>query len=299
MSVRSMTGFARVRKALPEGELVVSVKSVNHRGLDLHFHMAPELDPFENALRKLIKEYVARGHFQLQVSLNRSNGATTSESFLNRPLMEAYLKAFAEAAEQSGIAASPDLNAAFRIPAMFRAEAALELGGEFEASLTAAVREALAALNQFREREGSEIAVEMRGRAGRLREFAARLELIRAGATAAFQTRLKERLAELLQGAGLDAQRLAQEAALLADRSDISEELIRLKTHAAESEELLRAGGDVGKKLDFLLQEMNRETNTILSKTGGLGDTGMAITTLGLEAKSEIEKIREQALNLE
>ncbi len=103
----------------------------------------------------------------------------------------------------------------------------------------------------------------------------------------------------MLQGAGLDAQRLAQEAALLADRSDISEELIRLKTHAAESEELLRAGGDVGKKLDFLLQEMNRETNTILSKTGGLGDTGMTITTLGLEAKSEIEKIREQALNLE
>src|SRR5258706_3984630 len=150
MSVRSMTGFARVRKALPEGELVVSVKSVNHRGLDLHFHMAPELDPFENALRKLIKENVARGHCQLQVSLNRSNGASTSASFLNRPLMEAYLKAFAEAAEQSGIAASPDLNAAFRIPAMFRAEAALRLGGEFEASLTAAVREALAALNQLR-----------------------------------------------------------------------------------------------------------------------------------------------------
>ncbi len=97
----------------------------------------------------------------------------------------------------------------------------------------------------------------------------------------------------------MEPQRLAQEAALLADRSDISEELIRLKTHAVELEELLRAGGDVGKKLDFLLQEMNRETNTILSKTSGLGDTGMSITSLGLEAKSEIEKIREQALNLE
>jgi uncharacterized protein (TIGR00255 family) len=298
MSVRSMTGFARVRKTLLEGELVVSVKSVNHRGLDLHFHMATELDPFENAMRKLIKENVARGHLQLQVSLNRANGAN-GESFLNRPLLEAYLKAFAEAAQQSGIAAAPDLNAAFRVPAMFRTEAALELGGDFENSLVAAVREALAALNQFREREGGEIAVEMRSRSGRLREIAARMEQIRADSTAAFQRRLKERLAELLQGAGLDAQRLAQEAAILADRSDISEELIRLKTHAGESEELLRAGGDVGKKLDFLLQEMNRETNTILSKTGGLGDIGMAITTLGLEAKSEIEKIREQALNLE
>ena len=101
-----MTGFARVRKTLPEGELVVSLKSVNHRGLDLHFHMTTDLDPFENALRKLIKENVARGHVQLQVSMNRSNGAT-GESFLNRPLLEAYLKAFAEAAQQSGIAASP------------------------------------------------------------------------------------------------------------------------------------------------------------------------------------------------
>jgi uncharacterized protein (TIGR00255 family) len=293
-----MTGFARVRKTLPEGELVVSLKSVNHRGLDLHFHMLPDLDPFENSLRKLIKENVARGHVQLQVSLNRSNGVT-GESFLNRPLLDAYLKAFAEAARQSGITASPDLNAAFRIPAMFRADAVLEFGGEFEGTLTAAVREALAALNQFREREGGEIAVEMRSRSARIREIVARMEQIRAGSTSAFQQRLKERLAELLQGAGLDAQRLAQEAALLADRSDISEELVRLKTHAAELEELLRAGGDVGKKLDFLLQEMNRETNTILSKTGGLGDTGIAITALGLEAKSEIEKIREQALNLE
>jgi len=293
-----MTGFARVRRTLPEAELVVSLKSVNHRGLDLHFHMPQDLDPFENALRKLIKENVARGHVQLQVSLHRSNGPT-GESFLNRPLLDAYLQAFAEAVEQSGLAASPDLNAAFRIPAMFRAEAALELSGDFEGALTAAVREALAALNQFREREGGEIAIEMRSRTGRLREIATRMEQIRDGSSAAFQQRLKERLAELLQGAGLEPQRLAQEAALLADRSDISEELIRLKTHAGELEELLRAGGDVGKKLDFLLQEMNRETNTILSKTGGLGDTGMSITSLGLEAKSEIEKIREQALNLE
>jgi uncharacterized protein (TIGR00255 family) len=106
-------------------------------------------------------------------------------------------------------------------------------------------------------------------------------------------------MAELLGGVMVDAQRLAQEAALLADRSDISEELIRLKTHAGELEELIRAGGEVGKKLDFLLQEMNRETNTVLSKTGGLGDLGLSITELALAAKSEIDKIREQSLNLE
>jgi len=97
----------------------------------------------------------------------------------------------------------------------------------------------------------------------------------------------------------VEPQRLAQEAAMLAERSDISEEIIRLKTHAAELDQLVRTGGEVGKKLDFLLQEMNRETNTILSKTGGLGDLGLTITELALAAKSEIDKIREQSLNLE
>ena len=115
----------------------------------------------------------------------------------------------------------------------------------------------------------------------------------------AFQKRLREKLADLLRGAGIEPQRLAQEAALLADRSDIGEELVRLRTHAAQLEKLLAAGGEVGKRLDFLLQEMNRESNTILSKTGGLGDLGLTITDLALAAKSEIDKIREQSLNLE
>ena len=125
------------------------------------------------------------------------------------------------------------------------------------------------------------------------------MEEIRSGAMPAFQKRLQERLTELLRTSNVEPQRLAQEAALLADRSDISEELIRLKTHAGELAQLVGAGGEIGKKLDFLLQEMNRETNTILSKTGGLGDLGLTITELALAAKSEIDKIREQSLNLE
>ena len=120
-----------------------------------------------------------------------------------------------------------------------------------------------------------------------------------AGATAAFQNRLLERLKELLHGAQVDAQRLAQEAAFLADRSDIGEELARLRIHSTQLAALLDAGGEVGKKLDFLLQEMNRETNTVLSKTNGAAEAGLKITELALEAKAAIEKIREQSLNLE
>ena len=151
-------------------------------------------------------------------------------------------------------------------------------------------------LNAFREREGAATAAEIRQRCENLCELVVRMEKIREGAIPAFQKRLREKLADLLNGAGIEPQRLAQEAALLADRSDIAEELVRLRTHAAHLENLLAAGGEVGKRLDFLLQEMNRESNTVLSKTGGLGDLGLTITDLALAAKSEIDKIREQSL---
>lgn len=297
MRLRSMTGFARVRRSLPEGELVLTVKSVNHRGLDMHFHLPPELEPFENAVRTIVKERVARGHLQIHVTFDRSGDAAGAS--LNRPLLRAYLAAFQKAVDEFGLAGAPDLNVAFGIPGMFGADANSDLAGDFEKSFTSVVEEALELLNQFREREGCEIAKEMRERSQQIHTLVARIEEIRSRATPAFQKRLKERLSDLLHGTGIEPQRLAQEAALLADRSDISEELIRLKTHAGQLNELLNANGEVGKKMDFLLQEMNRETNTILSKTGGLGDIGLTITDLALAAKSEVDKIREQSLNLE
>jgi uncharacterized protein (TIGR00255 family) len=298
VSVRSMTGFAQVRKNVREGEVVLSVKTVNHRGLDMHLHLPPEMDAFESSMRKAIKARVARGHLQLNLSWNQTNGLAANSS-LNRPLLEAYLAAFEQAQREFHLTSTPDLNVAFRIPGMFRAEVAPDLDEEFESSLVAALEEALESLNRFREREGHEIAAEILERCGNIRQGVARVEEIRAGAMPVFQKRLQERLSDLLHSSGVEPQRLAQEAALLADRSDISEELIRLKTHAAELEQLIRAGGEIGKKLDFLLQEMNREANTILSKTGGLGDLGLTITELALAAKSDIDKIREQSLNLE
>lgn len=297
MSIRSMTGFAQVRKASGEGEITVSLKSVNHRGLDLHFHLPPELDAIENDLRTAIKNACARGHIQVQVNWTRTGGATAG---LNRPLLAAWLAAFREAMELHPLAdQQPDLNAALRIPGMLNGGEERELGEEFVQEVMESVHEALAALNQFREREGEAMAVEMRQRCQAVAGLAASIEEIRAGATPAFQKRLREKLADLLGGAAIDAQRLAQEAAILADRSDVAEELVRLKTHAAQLSAILDGTGEVGKRLDFLLQEMNREANTILSKTGGLGDLGLTITDLALAAKSEIDKIRELSLNLE
>jgi uncharacterized protein (TIGR00255 family) len=293
-----MTGFAQVRKSTGSNEIVLSVKTVNHRGLDMHLHLPPEMDAAENALRKTIKGRVARGHLQLNVTWNRTNGAA-ADACLNRPLLEAYVTAFEQAQREFHLSGTLDLNAAFRVPGMFRTEAAAELDAEFASSLVATLDEALDALNGFREREGAEIAAEIAERCAKIRQGVERMEEIRSSALPVFQKRLQERLAELLRGSSLEPQRLAQEAAVLADRSDISEELTRLKTHAGELQQLIGAGGEIGKKLDFLLQEMNREANTILSKTGGLGDLGLTITERALAAKSEIDKIREQSLNLE
>jgi uncharacterized protein (TIGR00255 family) len=296
MSPRSMTGFARVRKTSGEREVVATVKSVNHRGLDVHFRMPSDLDAFENALRASVKRHVIRGHVQVQMSYTSAQDGAAAE--VNQALIEAYLSTFHRLSAVHGLRGQPDLNMALQMPGMF-AQSDAEPDSELEPLLVAAIDEALDQLNEFRQREGAEIAAEMRARNATVLRCAKQLEELRCKAVPEFQARLSARLAELLKTVELDPQRLAQEVAYLADRTDISEELTRLKVHAVQLEDLLAGGGEVGKKLDFLLQEMHRETNTILSKSTGVGETGIEISDLALQVKAEIEKIREQGLNLE
>jgi uncharacterized protein (TIGR00255 family) len=292
-----MTGFARVRRAVEMGEIVVSLKSVNHRGLDLHFHLPPEFDAIENDIRAAIKKGVARGHMQINVTFARGTAGTAS---LNRELFQLYLAAFREAAAQYQLAGQPDVNSALRVPGMLGAGSAESDVPEAVLRVVVEVaEEAVTVLNIFREREGAALSAEIVTRCRKIEELVARMDEIRTGAVPAFQKRLRERLDELLRGSNIDPQRLAQEAAILADRSDISEELIRLRTHTTHLASLVETESEIGKRLDFLLQEMNRESNTILSKTGGIGEIGLTLTDLALSAKSEIEKIREQSLNLE
>jgi uncharacterized protein (TIGR00255 family) len=295
--LRSMTGFARVRRPLGDGELVVSVKSLNHRGLDIQVHAPAAADSFEAAIRAMVKSRVSRGHVEVRLSLPADSGKGAAA--WNHALLDEYVKAFREAAAAHSIAAEPDLNAAFRLPGMFGEAGESEPPAGAETALLDALTVALDELNVFRAREGAAIAADIRANNDRISLAAEQMERIRGGATAAFQTRLNERLRDLLKSAQIDPQRLAQEAAILADRSDISEELSRLKMHSAQLSALVDGGGEIGKKLDFLLQEMNRESNTILSKTGGAGEAGLKITELALESKAAVEKIREQSLNLE
>ena len=293
-----MTGFARTRDTVQGVDVTLSVKTVNHRGLDIHFYMGVELDPFENAMRTAVKRALGRGHIDVRVQLTRSG--STGPLAVDAERLDAYIGAFRQAAARHGLSGEPDLNTAFRVPGILCDSASVELTAEFEAPLIALLESTLAALNSFREREGTEIQTILLERAAAVHSAAEQIEVLRKGALPAYQNRLRERLADLLSGpSGIDPQRLVQEAALLADRSDIGEEVERLKIHSRQLDDLLRGSSDVGKKLDFVLQEMNRETNTILSKTSGLGEPGLRITELAVNAKSEIERMREQALNLE
>lgn len=293
-----MTGFARVRGVVGAIEVTISLKAVNHRGLDLHFYSGAEMDPFEPAMRSLIKKHVARGHLDVRVQLASKGGGAGLT--LDKARLEAYMHAYRDAAKQYGINAQPALDMIFRTPGILSDTSGMEIPEGFESELLKLLDQALETLNEFRTREGAELVEVMRGRNRAIAEGAEKVEAIRGGATEAFHNRLRERLADLLAGANIDPQRLSQEAAMLADRSDIGEEISRLKIHARQVEELLTSGAaEVGKKLDFLLQEMNREANTMLSKTSGIGEVGLGITNLALAAKADIEKIREQTLNLE
>ena len=303
-----MTGFAQVRgdvlrqhaapatSASSNGRLAfaLSLKSVNHRFLDLHFRLPSGTDSLEMQLRRLLKEKMARGHVEVTLSLER----TVSDAFaLNREIVGGYIAAFRAAAAEFSLSSDPDLNAVLRIPGALDS-ANESADGEIEAAVLATVGDALGRLNQMREEEGRGIARELRERMSHLLEAGRIVEQHRRAVLQNYSERLQSRLQELL-GASIDKERALQEAALLVDRSDIQEEIVRLETHVQHFLGLLDQGGEVGKKLDFLLQEMNREANTLLSKTSGLAREALKITEAGLAMKAEIEKAREQVQNLE
>jgi uncharacterized protein (TIGR00255 family) len=295
MALRSMTGYAQVKGQVNGGlSFSLALKSVNHRFLDLHFRMPSDTDGLEMKLRRLLKEKMARGHVEVTLSLEYagSNGIA-----LNRQLVGSYVQAFRAAADEFGVGGEPDLNVVLRMPGAMES-AAEKSGEELDAAVLARVEEALAKLNQMREEEGRGIGTELRERMTHLSKAAAGMDGHRNAILRSYADRLQTRMQELL-GGQVDKERILQEVALLVDRSDIQEELVRLHTHVKHFLGLLDQAGEVGKKLDFLLQELNREANTLLSKTSGLAGEALKITEMGLLMKAEIEKSREQVQNLE
>ncbi len=295
MTLRSMTGFAQVKGQVnAQLAFALSLKSVNHRFLDLHFRLPSDTDALEMKLRRILKEKMARGHVEVILSLDRSG---TNGVALNRQLIAGYVEAFRAAADEFEVEGEPDLNVVLRMPGALESGAE-KSGDELETAVLARVEEALSRLNEMREQEGGTIDTELRARMANLEKAAAGVASHRNTILRSYSERLQSRMLEVL-GAHVDKERILQEVAVLVDRSDIQEELVRLNAHVKHFLELLDQGGEVGKKMDFLLQEMNREANTMLSKTSGLAGEALKVTEMGLLMKSEIEKSREQVQNLE
>ena len=293
-----MTGYAQARAEENGLNLRVSIRSVNHRFLDLHVRLPEGWEPLEPRLRQQVRESVRRGHVDVMVRIEPTEAAVVQ---VNHPLAAAYAHAAEELSREFSTPTAIDFVALLRLPGVVAGTGTpSEEDVERAAALASrCLAEALARLDEMRHAEGVTLAAEMRGRlksiAGNAEKIGGLAETLRPE----YARRLKDRLDELLHDAAVEPARLAQEAAVLAERGDISEEVARLRSHLRQFESLLDSDPEAGKKLDFLLQEMQREANTMLSKTPGVESQGLAITDLALEAKAEIERLREQMQNVE
>ena len=299
--VYSMTGYASVRVDSDDhASFTLTLKSVNHRFLDLQMRMPQGFDGIEAQIRKTLKEQVQRGHVEFTLQVDRAERTSVG---VNEELLTAYIATFRKAAAEHHLGAEPDLNDVLRLPGMMSGQvlASRDEMADIEVAVMAGLAGLIAQFNAARAEEGSALEAELRASMMRLDGLAAEASNLREGVRAASFERLRARIAELTEGlAVVEPARLLAEAALVADKSDIEEELVRLRTHAAGFVAMLDAGGPVGKRLDFLLQELNREANTLLSKTGGASSqNGLRITELGLEMKMEVERAKEQVQNLE
>jgi uncharacterized protein (TIGR00255 family) len=299
MRVLSMTGYAGMSGVVAGGRsLAIMVKSVNHRHLDLQVRVPMGLDALEPGIRKAVKAAVRRGHVELTCVLEKETQSVAID--WNEALVTAHVTAFRKAAERFGVTQEPDLNGILRLPGVLSASSVPVDVAEMEAPALTAVEELLEKFNASRALEGESLAAELRAGMERLAALTSEARELRVGVAAAEFAKLKGRLKVLLEGEGISEDRLLAEAALLATRSDVEEELVRLKTHVERFVELLDGGGELGRQLDFLLQEMNREANTLMSKTGSSsGDNGLRLTEVGLQMKVELERAREQVQNLE
>jgi len=300
--IYSMTGFAQARVDRDSGAVRINLRSVNHRFLDLHLRMPDGFEVFESRIRQTIRNRLRRGH--VDVNIYYEPGGTGAVE-MNHSLVESYMKAVEKLRQEFAIKTEPDLVALLRLPGVVAApggagelqneETQERLGEQVEACL----EQALNKLEAMRRSEGQALNAEMQEILVKIAARSAEIETLTERVRPAIARRLAERLEDLLKGVQIDPIRLAQEAALLAERNDVSEELARLRSHVEQFRKLLAGAGEAGKKLDFLLQEMQREANTLLSKTPGVESEGLAITELALEVKSDIEKLREQAQNVE
>jgi uncharacterized protein (TIGR00255 family) len=290
-----MTGFGRGTAQGDGFNVAVDLKTVNNRFLDIHLRAGAELSAVEPMVRKGVGARLSRGRVDVNVTVERTSEVSYE---LNRPLIAGFIQAMREMQSEFGLAGEPDINVLARLPGAMQA-ARGGVSEEVLAGVEHALAEALDELEAMREREGAALSAEMSARLDEIERHLPVIESLSGEQVENYRARVYKRISEMLARDGLeivelDQGRLAQEVAYLADRSDITEEVARLRSHVAQFRAALSEEGDTGKRLDFLLQEFNREANTVLSKS-----TDLAIKESALSIKAAVEKLREQVQNVE
>lgn len=291
--IRSMTGFGRAALSVDGRELTLELKSVNHRFLDISFRIPRSFASLEDVIRTELAKVVSRGH--IDVYAYYSNKRSDSKSIaVDKALIEAYLDASKAVSSEFSVNEDWTVSKVFRLPDIVSVQEADDDAEALKALVLTAVNTAAAELIKMREAEGERISADLRERIAVLSVIRDSISERAPLVVDEYRAKLNARIESLLAEVEVDRARLATEIALFADRANIDEELVRLKSHFAGALELLSSDEPVGRKLDFLVQEMNREFNTIGSKAND-----KSISALVIDGKAEIEKLREQVQNLE
>ena len=291
--VKSMTGYGRAVETVNGREFTVEIRSVNNRYLDCTVKMPRGVSFAEEAVKAAVKAAVSRGKVDVYISV-RSETEADVQVTLNKPVVEGYLTAMRQMVEEYGVRDDISVSALSRMSDVFVVDKPKTDEDALKADLLSVVEKALAAYDTMRVTEGAALENDLRGRAQTILSLVAQVEEQNPETVSDYRKRLEEKMREVLENKSIDESRILTEAAIFADKVAVDEETVRLRSHLEQMDHMLTAGGAIGRKLDFLLQEMNREANTTGSKC-----TDVKVARMVVDIKAELEKIREQTQNIE
>ena len=291
--IRSMTGYGRAVQTIDGREITVELRSVNNRYLDCTVKLPRMFSFAEDGVKNRVKAAVSRGKVDVYIGVNAVQTADVQVA-VNRPVLESYLAALRQIETEYGVRDDVTVMSLARLPDVFSVEKTQEDEQKLTQDILSVAEEAISRYNAMRETEGAALEADLRSRAATILERVTLVEQRSPATVAEYRERLRQKMQEVLQNTAIDEGRILQEAAIYADRIAVDEETVRLRSHLAQLGDMLTKGGAIGRKLDFLLQELNRETNTIGSKCNDL-----ELSNIVVDMKAELEKIREQTQNIE
>jgi len=291
--IKSMTGYGRAVETVNGREFTVELRSVNNRYLDCSVRLPRMLSFGEDAVKQAVKASVSRGKVDVFITVKSEGGDETQVS-LNKPVLEGYLAAMRQMVDEYGVRDDISVSTLARMNDVFLVEKPQVDEDALLADLMTVVNKALEGYDAMRRAEGAALDADLRSRGQTILELVAQVEAGNGQTVIDYRTRLENKLREVLENTNIDENRILTEAAIFADKVAVDEETVRLRSHLQQMNTMLNGGGAVGRKLDFLLQEMNRETNTIGSKC-----TDVRLARIVVDIKAELEKIREQTQNIE